>query len=141
MRDDTARRLSALHTWLYRLTRGSIGRRLVDNDMLLLTTKGRRTGVDHTVPLLYLSEGDDLIVIASWGGRPDHPEWYKNLLATPQATVQIRGDRHKIEAVTATSDEKERLWSRVLEAYDGYRTYQSKTSRDIPIVFLRRIPG
>lgn len=108
--------------------------------MLLLTTTGRRTGHDHTVPLLYLTEDDSWVVIASWGGRPDHPEWYKNLLAAPQATIQVRGERFRVESKTATGEQKQRLWPLVLDAYDGYRTYQSRTNRDIPVVLLRRIP-
>ncbi|MDH5373813.1 MAG: nitroreductase family deazaflavin-dependent oxidoreductase, partial [Acidimicrobiia bacterium] len=85
MRDRTAKHLSTLHTLLYRSTGGRIGRRLVDNDMLLLTTIGHATGQPHTVPLLYLDSGDALIVIASWGGRPQHPHWYQNLLRQPKA--------------------------------------------------------
>src|SRR5918994_5462186 len=79
MRDATARRLSRLHVLVYRLTGGRIGRRLVNNDMLLLTTCGARTGRKHTVPLLYLRDGETLVVIASWGGRPKNPHWFTNL--------------------------------------------------------------
>lgn len=136
MRDTTAKQLSTLHTLLYRLTQGRIGRRLVDNDMLLLTTTGRRTGNKHTVPLLYLRDGDDLIVIASWGGRDHHPEWYLNLLANPEADVQIDGHRSPVVAETADPERRAVLWPRVLAAYDGYRAYQSRTDREIPVVVL-----
>ena len=138
VRDNTAKQLSTLHSMLYRLTRGAIGRRLVDNDMLLLTTTGRRTGKEHTVPLLYLRDGDDLVVIASWGGRDHHPEWYLNLLANPAAAVQINGDRIAVAAVTADAARRARLWPRVLAAYDGYRVYESRTEREIPVVVLSR---
>jgi deazaflavin-dependent oxidoreductase (nitroreductase family) len=136
MRDATARRLSRLHVFLYRLTGGRLGRRLVNNDMLLLTTQGAKTGRTHTVPLLYLRDGDTLAVIASWGGRTYHPQWFQNLLANPDAVVQVRGDRWAVRARVTTPEEREVWWPRVLAAYDGYRVYQSHTDRVIPIVFL-----
>lgn len=139
MRDTTAKHLSTLHTLLYRMTGGRIGRRLVNNDMLLLTTTGRRSGNKHSVPLLYLSDGNDLVVIASWGGRDRHPEWYLNLLATPQALAQINGERIAVTARTADATERARLWPRVLAAYDGYRVYQSRTAREIPVVLLEQV--
>jgi deazaflavin-dependent oxidoreductase (nitroreductase family) len=141
MRDRTAKQLSTLHTLLYRATRGRIGRRLVDNDMLLLTTTGHTTGKKHTVPLLYLDTGSSLIVIASWGGRPNHPHWYQNLLANPMATVRILGQTLPVVARSATENERRLWWPRVVEAYDGYETYQSRTSREIPLVFLESLPS
>ena len=92
MKDQTAKHLSTLHRVLYRCTRGMVGRRLVGNDMCLLSTTGRRSGEVHTVPLLYLRDGDRLVVVASWGGRDHHPDWYENLLVDPHATVQVLGD-------------------------------------------------
>lgn len=136
MRDVTARRLSRLHRALYRLTRGVVGRRLVDNDMLLLTTWGAKTGRRHTVPLLYLRDGDTFVVIASWGGRLQHPDWYLNLQAHPEAIVQVRSEHWQVRARTATPDERDIWWPRVLDAYKGYRVYQSHTDRVIPVVFL-----
>jgi len=136
MRDATARRLSRLHRVLYQLTRGVVGRRLVDNDMLLLTTRGARTQRLHTVPLLYLRDGDTFVVIASWGGRPYHPAWYHNLPAHPEAIVQVRSKRWQVRARTASPDERETWWTRVLASYEGYRVYQSHTDRAIPVVFL-----
>lgn len=136
MRDVTARRLSRLHIVLYRLTGGRIGRRLVNNDMLLLTTRGLVTGRKHTVPLLYLRDGETLVVIASWGGRPNNPQWFRNLMAHPDATVQVRSNRWRVRARAATPEEREEWWPRVLAAYKGYRVYQSHTDRVIPVVFL-----
>jgi deazaflavin-dependent oxidoreductase (nitroreductase family) len=121
---------------VYRLTRGLVGRRLVHNDMLLLTTRGRRTGAAHTVPLLYLRDDDRLVVIASWGGRPHHPEWYLNLVAEPRAVVQIRTDSWVVLSRTADPAERREWWTRVVTAYAGYRDYQSHTERVIPVVFL-----
>lgn len=137
MRDRTAKNLSTLHTALYRLTKGRVGRRLVHNDMLLLSTTGRFSGRTHTVPLLYLRDNEHLVVIASWGGRDSHPHWYTNLVKDPAATVQIDGRRLTVEAATANREQRTRLWPQVLAAYDGYREYQSRTDREIPIVILR----
>lgn len=136
MRDRTAKNLSTLHTLLFRATSGRIGRRLVNNDMLLLSTRGRVTGKTHTVPLLYLRDGKDLVVIASWGGRDQHPEWYLNLMENPVGATQINGTRVRVRATTADSGQRRRLWPQVLAAYDGYSEYQSRTDREIPVVIL-----
>lgn len=136
MRSATARRLSRLHTVLYRATKGVVGRRLVRNDMLLLTTTGSRSGKPRTVPLLYLRDGDTVVVAASWGGRPHHPQWYTNLVAEPRATVQVRSRQWRVRARTATPAERVVWWPRFLTAYHGYRVYASNTDRAIPVVFL-----
>ena len=138
MRNRTAKHLSTLHTLFYRATRGVICRRLVNNDMLLLTTAGRRTDKPHTVPLLYLRDGDNLAVVASWGGRDNHPEWYLNLVAEPRARVQVRGWRSEVTARTASPEERDRLWPQVVAAYNGYAVYQDRTNREIPIAILER---
>jgi len=136
MRDATARRLSTVHRRLFRLSRGAVGRRLVDNDMLLLTTAGHRTGRLHTVPLLYVMDGDSPIVIASWGGRHDHPHWYANLVADPAVMVQIRGRRFPATASPMAEPERSTWWAHVVDAYAGYAVYQSRTERRIPVVRL-----
>ncbi len=136
MRDSAVRRWSAIHRWLFALTGGRLGNRLVDNDMLLLTTTGHRTGEPHTVPLLYLRDGNRLVVIASYGGRPNHPTWYTNLVATPAVIVQIGSRRTSYVARTADADERSVWWPRVVDAYDGYSEYQHRTDREIPVVFL-----
>lgn len=140
MRDNTARRLSRLHVIVYRLTGGVLGRRLAGNDMLLLTTQGRATRKAHTVPLLYLRDGDTLVVVASWGGRPRNPDWYRNLVAEPRATVQVRSKTWGVRARTATTEVREAWWPRIVTAYPGYRIYQSHTDRTIPVVLLEPIP-
>ena len=136
MNEATVKYLSALHTTLYRVTGGIIGRRLVSNDMCLLTTFGRNTGRRHTVPLLYLEDGTGVIVIASYGGRKDHPEWYRNLVAHPEAQLQILRTRSPVLARTASTDERAECWPRIVEAYHDYAVYQSRTDREIPVVFL-----
>lgn len=136
MKDSTVKTMSTLHTVLYRATRGLVGHRLVDNDMLLLTTTGHRSGKAHTVPLLYLTDGERLVVIASYGGRPAHPSWYKNLLADPSASVQILGDRRPVTSRTMSSADRDVWWTRVVAAYSDYAVYQSRTDREIPVVWL-----
>lgn len=128
--------LSTLHTALYRATGGLVGRRLVNNDMLLLTTTGRSSGESHTVPLLYLTANERLIVIASYGGRPSHPQWYRNLLHEPSASVQIPGSLRNVVATTMTASERDQWWPRVVDAYGDYAVYQSRTDRQIPVVWL-----
>lgn len=138
MKDATARRLSALHRRIFRATRGTVGKRLVSNDMLLLTTTGHRTARLHTVPLLYLMDGTNPIVVASWGGRPEHPTWYTNLVADPVVQVQIRADRFPARAEPIPEPQRTQWWERAVTAYDGYATYQSRTNRVIPVVRLAR---
>jgi deazaflavin-dependent oxidoreductase (nitroreductase family) len=134
----TVRALSGLHIGLYRATRGLVGRRLARHDMLLLTTTGRTSGRPHTVPLLYLQVKGDLAVIASYGGHPTHPDWYRNLLADPHAEVQVDGKRFPVIARTAESAERRRLWAQAVAEYPGYAGYQEKTDRLIPVVLLHR---
>jgi deazaflavin-dependent oxidoreductase (nitroreductase family) len=121
---------------LFRRTGGRVGNRLVDNDMLLLTTIGRMTGEPHTVPLLYLRDEDSLVVIASYGGRHHYPDWYLNLVKVPEVSVELPGNTHRMVGRTADSDERARWWPRIVDAYGGYAAYQSRTDREIPVVFL-----
>ena len=136
MKDATVKRWSAVHRVLYHLTGGQVGRRLVDNDMLLLTTTGRTSGRRHTVPLLYLGNDDSLVVIASYGGRPQHPEWYLNLAANPLVRVQTGATHRDMTARTATPEERASWWPRVVAAYGDYAVYQGRTAREIPVVIL-----
>ena len=136
VRDNTARLLSQLHAALYRTTRGRVGQRLVANNMLLLTTRGRTSGRAHTVPLLYLQGGETLVIIASWGGRDYHPNWYLNLIAQPAAAVNISGTGRPVVARVADPEERASWWPRAHQAYRGYQAYQNRTRREIPIVFL-----
>ena len=141
MKDSSVKRWSRFHTVLFRATRGWLGNRLVDNDMLLLTTIGRITGSDHTVPLLYLTEGDRVIVIASYGGRDFYPDWYLNLVENPEVGVRLpRQSRRSMVARTADSDERENWWPRIVDAYEGYAAYQSRTDREIPVVISEPAP-
>jgi deazaflavin-dependent oxidoreductase (nitroreductase family) len=141
MKDGQVRRLSRVHRGLYRLTGGRLGNRLVGNDMLLLTTVGRRSGRRHTVPLLFLREGGTLVVVASYGGRDRHPAWYLNLVAEPEVRVQLSGRRIKGRARTAEPKERASWWPRVVDAYGDYAIYQTRTERVIPVVLIYPSPN
>jgi deazaflavin-dependent oxidoreductase (nitroreductase family) len=107
--------------------------------VLLLTTTGRKTGEEHTTPLIYGLDGDNAVIVASKGGAPEHPGWYRNLSKTPEVGVQIKGDRFRARAHDAEGAQRERLWGRMNEIWPHYEEYQTKTDRQIPVVVLERI--
>jgi deazaflavin-dependent oxidoreductase (nitroreductase family) len=124
--------------WLYRRSGGRIGGRMFGAPVLLLSTTGRRSGRPWTVPLVYQTDGDRWVIVASNAGNPWHPAWWHNLRARPEATVQISRQTYPVTAVEATGDERERLWRLMTDVYKGYDTYTRKTTRTIPVVVLRR---
>lgn len=130
------------HTAVYRLTGGLVGHRIPGAPpMLLLDHVGARSGKKRTTPLAYLEYGHDLVVVASKGGHPRNPAWFHNLVANPETTIQVGSRRRPVHARVAEGDERERLWKRVVELYDGYRGYQERTDRQIPLVVLEPLPG
>jgi deazaflavin-dependent oxidoreductase (nitroreductase family) len=131
--------MTGIHMALYRLSAGRIGGRIWNAEVLLLETKGRRTGARRTTPLMYVRDGDDHVVVGSNGGRPNHPAWYLNLLSESRVRVRAGAGEWIASARTADPDEKARLWPRVVAAYSGYESYRKNTTRDIPLVILRRV--
>jgi deazaflavin-dependent oxidoreductase (nitroreductase family) len=131
--------VTTIHTLLYRSSNGVIGGRVVDSPVLLITTKGRKSGKQRTVPLLYLLDGDKVVLVASNGGAAKHPTWWLNLQANPEAQIQIKGVRRRVKAEQASAEEKQRLWPLLTTMYPGYKRYQEITNRDIPVVILRSI--
>jgi deazaflavin-dependent oxidoreductase (nitroreductase family) len=109
--------------------------------ILLLHTKGRKSGKDVTSPLIFRDWNDAYLVVASKGGAPEPPDWYLNLEANPEVEVQIRGDRFRAKARTATPSEKPAMWQHMVEAWPAYSDYQKKTDRNIPVVVLERSEG
>jgi len=103
---------------------------------LLLTTTGRRTGRPRTSALIFARDGDGYLVVASMGGAPQHPSWYLNLQANPEAEIQVKSEHLPVTARTASGEEKPRLWGIVTEQWPNYDVYQSRTDRDIPVVVL-----
>ena len=127
------------HTIAYRATRGVVGHRFPGAPpMLLLDHVGAKSGTRRTSPLVYVRDGDDVVIVASKGGHPKHPAWYHNLRAHPDTVVQIGGERRPVRARVAGADERGRLWDRALQTYGGYRDYQRRTDREIPLVVLER---
>ena len=106
---------------------------------LLLTTVGRKSGRESTTPLIFGMDGDNPVIVASQGGAPDHPGWYKNLSKTPEVGVQIKGEKFRARARDADGDERERLWRMMNGEWSHYDEYQQKTERAIPVVVLERI--
>ncbi len=129
-----------LHTSLFRATGGKVAGSIPGTGpVLLLTTNGRKTGRERTVPLLYLRNGEDFVLVASNGGTAMHPTWWLNLRANPVATVEVGGGRLRVRGREAETEEKQRLWPRLVEMYGGYEGYQEKTDREIPVVILRPV--
>ena len=105
--------------------------------MLLLDHVGAKSGAKRTSPLLYVRDGEDVVVVASKGGFPKHPAWFHNLMANPDTTVQIGSEHRPVHARVATPEERERLWAMAVKAYHGYEDYQARSSgREIPLVVL-----
>jgi proline iminopeptidase len=127
------------HVRRYRETDGEEGHIWREGStILLLTTTGRKSGNKTTTPLIYGLDGDDPVIVASKGGAPQHPGWYKNLVANPAAEVQILGDTFPVRARDAEGEERERLWKLMNGIWKHYDEYQTKTDRQIPVVVLER---
>jgi len=122
----------------FRANRGKPGRPLVARPLLLLTTTGAKSGQARTSPLMYIPDGDDLLVLASNYGAPRHPDWYHNLLVHPNVTVEVGSETYHAIAVPLRGVEHERTWARMVERYPSFAELQTKTSRQIPIVALKR---
>jgi deazaflavin-dependent oxidoreductase (nitroreductase family) len=105
---------------------------------LLLTHRGRTSGKLYRTALIYGRDGDSYLVVASKGGAPDHPSWYRNLVANPDVELQVGAEKFAARARTATAAEKPRLWQLMTAVWPDYDDYQTKTDRDIPVVVLDR---
>lgn len=129
--------MSRLNIWVYRASGGRIGGRFRHGaPVLLLTTRGRRSGEPRVAPLLYLADGERVVIVASKGGMAKSPLWYGNLVAHPQCEVEIGASRRSMRARTAGPEEKAALWPRLVAMYRDYDDYQARTDRDIPVVIL-----
>ncbi len=133
--------MSRVNVWFYKRTNGRIGskwrigagfRKPVP--VCLLTHKGRKSGREFVAPLLFLADGDRVVLVGSQGGLPTHPQWYRNVVADPAVTIQVKGDVRRMVARTATDEERAALWPRLVELYADFDSYQSWTDRVIPVV-------
>jgi len=133
-----------VHAWAYRRSGGKIGgtwrvgagaKKPVPT--LLLEHKGRKSGKLFASPLVYINDGDDVIIVASMGGRDENPQWYHNLIADPDVHIEIGRNRRAVRAVLAGPDEKQPLWPKLVEAYADFDAYKAWTDRDIPVFMLK----
>lgn len=133
--------MSATHLWIYRRSGGRLGRTWRVGSALrhgvpicLLTTTGRKSGQPRTAPLLHMADGDRVVLVASQGGLPSNPQWYRNLLADPAVTIQIGRSTRSMRAHPADAAERAVLWPRLVELYRDFASYQEWTDREIPVV-------
>ena len=131
------RHLIGGHTAVYRATRGLVGHHVPGAPpMLLLDHVGAKSGKVRTTPLAYLRDGENVVLVASKGGHRRNPAWFHNLMENPETTIQVGSERRAVRARIAEGEERERLWVEVVDLYGGYRDYQGRTDRQIPLVVL-----
>jgi F420H(2)-dependent quinone reductase len=130
------KRFTGLNNAIYRASGGRLLGSFYGNPVLLLHHVGRRSGEERVTPLLYLPDGDDLVIVGSMGGTPKHPAWFHNLTAEPATEVEVGRERRAVRARVAEPAERARLWPRLVEHYPAFDTYQGRTQREIPVVIL-----
>ena len=128
--------ITAVHRFLYRASGGRVGARAGRLTFLLLEHTGRRSGRHYLAPLLYVEDGERLVVVGSNAGDDRDPAWWQNLKARPEASVQVGTRRLAVRARAAVGEERARIWRRLLEGWPQYARYQERTAREIPIVLL-----
>jgi deazaflavin-dependent oxidoreductase (nitroreductase family) len=127
------------HVRRYQETGGEVGHKWKrGSKILLLTTRGRTSGEPRTIPLIYEEDADRYVIVASKGGAPQHPGWYRNLAKNPDVELQVREEVFPARARTAEGEERERLWQLVNRQWPDYDSYQTRTDREIPVVILER---
>ncbi len=141
------KRMSTANTWIYRKTGGRLGKTWRVGSALrhgvpicLVTTTGAKSGQPRTVPLVYLRDGDRIVLVASQGGLPKNPMWYGNIVKTPKIEIQVGRKKQAMHARTADSDERAELWPRLVDMYADFANYQSWTDREIPVVICEPTP-
>ena len=122
----------------FRADRSSNGDAFKGRPLLLLTTAGARSGQRRTTPMMYVRDGDRLLVIASNAGAPRHPDWYYNLLAHPHVTVEVGRETYDATAIVTQGEERQQLWDRIVEQYPFFADHQAKVTRQIPVIALER---
>ena len=127
------------HVRRYLETDGEVGYDWNGTTALLLTTKGRKSGEDRTIAIIFKQVGDKYVIIASKGGAPKHPVWYLNVQADPHVKLQIKGEKFDAVGRTAEGAEREELWAESLKQWPNYDVYQSRTERRIPVVVFERV--
>jgi deazaflavin-dependent oxidoreductase (nitroreductase family) len=131
--------LGEKHVKAYRETNGERGYLWNGVPILLLTTTGRKSGEPRTIPIIFTPYQSSFVIIASKGGAPEHPKWYLNILHNPNVTVQVKADVFKAVARTARSPEREMMWAEAVKYWPNFDVYQSRTTRQIPVVAIERV--
>jgi deazaflavin-dependent oxidoreductase (nitroreductase family) len=122
----------------YRATGGQVGGQFAGRPLMLLTTTGAKSGEPRTVPLVYTTDGDRIVIIASKGGAPTHPDWYHNLRARPHVTVELGTEAFPAIATVTSGEERQRLFDAQAAVMPAFADYERNTSREIPVVVLER---
>jgi deazaflavin-dependent oxidoreductase (nitroreductase family) len=131
--------LGEKHVKVYQETNGEQGYLWNGVPILLLTTTGRKSGQPRTIPIIFTPYKNSFVIIASKGGSPEHPKWYLNIQDNPNVTVQVKAEVFKAAARTAQSPEREVIWSEALKSWPNFDVYQSRTTRQIPVVIIERL--
>ena len=125
----------------FRANRNKVGGPFENRPLLLLTTMGAKSGQPRTTPMMYIPDGEHLLVVASNAGAPSHPDWYRNLVAHPHVTVEVRSETFDALVVVAEGEERQRLWAKIVELYPFFTEHQAKIARQIPVIVLSRQAG
>ena len=123
----------------FRANGGKVGGNFEGRTLLLLHTKGAKSRQERINPVAYTKDGDKFVVIASKGGAPNHPDWYHNIIANPQLTVEVGTEKFEVEAKVAEEPERSRLYDMMVEVMPGFADYKVKTKREIPVIVLKRM--
>ncbi len=123
----------------FRTHAGKVGGHFAGKTLLLLHTIGAKSGQEHVNPAAYITDGDRLVIIASKGGAPTNPDWYYNLLAHPEVTVEVGSEKFQVRAEVAKEPERTRLYNKMVEMMPGFDEYRHKTTRQIPVIILKRL--
>ncbi len=123
----------------FRSNHGKVGEPFTGMDLLLLTVKGAKSGKEYTMPLAYTKYDDKYVIIASKGGAPTNPDWFYNLKANPEATVEVGDEKFKVRAEITGEEDRKKIYASHADKYPTFLEYQSKTDRSIPVILLERI--
>ncbi|NRA41796.1 MAG: nitroreductase family deazaflavin-dependent oxidoreductase [Pseudomonadales bacterium] len=135
------KRIGKWQTFVYEKTNGKLWNTFLGAPCAILTTIGRKSGEPRKTPLLYMREGNDVVMVASQGGFSTMPLWYRNIQANPEVSIQIGAEKRQMRAREASESEKTLLWPKLDAIYEGYKEYRARTEgiRDIPILIFSAI--
>jgi deazaflavin-dependent oxidoreductase (nitroreductase family) len=123
----------------FRSNKGKVSGPFEGMELLLLTNTGAKSGKEFVIPLVYTEDGDNLVIIASKGGAPSHPDWYHNLIANPKAKIEVGEEKFEVIAKPTSGEERERLYEQHATKYPNFNEYKANTTREIPVFLLEKI--